>query len=138
MSKPTTIPAVRKFMSTPPFTIGFDQTMERAHRVMREHRIRHLPVLRAEELVGVVSAGDLHMVETFHDVDPAKITVEEAMTADPYVVAPDTPVDLVVSEMAWHKYGSAIVVDNHRRVVGVFTTNDACQAFVEMLRSHFG
>jgi acetoin utilization protein AcuB len=135
MSKTRPIPPVRQFMSTAPFTIGFDQTMERAHRVMREHRIRHLPVLRAERLVGVVSAGDLHLVETLHDVDPAKITVEEAMTQDPYTVTPDTPVDVVVREMARHKYGSVIVVDNHH-VVGVFTTNDACQAFAEHLQTH--
>lgn len=135
MSKHRPVPAIRKFMSPSPYTIGFDQTMERAHRVMREHRIRHLPVLRGDHLVGIVSAGDLNLVETLHDVDPAKITVEEAMTQDPYTVAPDTPVDEVVAEMARHKYGSALVVDNHH-VVGVFTTNDACQAFAELLRTH--
>lgn len=128
------IPPVRKFMSTAPYTIGFDQTMERAHQLMREHKIRHLPVLRANELVGVVSDGDLHLVETLRDVDPAKVTVEDAMTQDPYTVGPETPVDTVVMEMARHKYGSVIVMDNHH-VVGVFTTNDACQAFAELLHT---
>lgn len=128
------IPPVRKFMSTKPYTIGFDQTMERAHQLMREHKIRHLPVLRANRLVGVVSDGDLHLVETLRDVDPAKVTVEEAMTQDPYTVDPETPVDVVVLEMARHKYGSVIVMDNHH-VVGVFTTNDACQAFAEVLHT---
>lgn len=135
MSKTRAIPPVRKFMSTAPHTIGFDQTMELAHKVMREHKIRHLPVLRAEKLVGVVSIGDLLLVESLHDVDPKKVTVEEAMTLDPYTVDPETPVDAVVSEMARHKYGSVIIVDNHH-VVGVFTTNDACQAFAEMLHTH--
>jgi acetoin utilization protein AcuB len=134
MSKSKAIPPVRKFMSTSPHTIGVDQTMELAHRMMREHKIRHLPVLRAQELVGIVSAGDLHLVETLHDVDPAKVTVEDAMTQDPYTVGPDTPVDEVVMEMARHKYGSVIIMDNHH-VVGVFTTNDACQAFAELLHT---
>lgn len=135
MSKHRPIPPIRKFMTPAPHTIGFDQTMQHAHEVMRAHRIRHLPVLRAERLVGVLSDGDLHLVETLRDVDPEKVTVEEAMTQDPYTVAPDTPIDRVVAEMARHKYGSVVVVDNHH-VVGVFTTNDACQAFAEMLGTH--
>ncbi len=135
MSKQRPIPAVRKFMSAAPHTIGVDQTMEHAHQMMRKFKIRHLPVLSAERLVGLVSDGDLHLVETLRDVDPKKILVEEAMSDQVYSVHPDTPLDEVVKEMARHKYGSAIIVDNHH-VVGVFTTVDACQAFAEMLHTH--
>lgn len=135
MSKQRPIPPVRKFMTSAPHTIGVDQTMARAHEIMREFRIRHLPVLRADTLVGIVTDGDLHLVETLGDVDPTKVTVEDAMTQDPYTVSPDTPIDAVVAEMARHKYGSVVVVDNHH-VVGVFTTVDVCQAFAEMLQTH--
>lgn len=136
MSKHPPMPPIRDFMTSAPHTIGFDQSMQRAHKVMREHRIRHLPVLRGDVLVGVLSDGDLNLVETLRDVDPTKVTVEEAMTQDPYTVRPDAPVDEVVAEMARHKYGSVVVMDNHH-VVGVFTTNDACQAFAQVLRTHF-
>jgi acetoin utilization protein AcuB len=135
MSKHRPIPAVRKFMTTSPRTIGADQTMAHAHVVMREHRIRHLPVLAGRHLVGVLSDGDLHLVETLRDVDPNEVRVEEAMTDTVYTVSPETPVDQVVREMARHKYGSAVVVDNEH-VVGVFTTVDACQAFAELLHTH--
>jgi acetoin utilization protein AcuB len=83
----------------------------------------------------VLSDGDLNLIETLRDVDPKKIIVEEAMTDNVYTVSPDAPVDEVVKEMARHKYGSAIVIDNHK-VVGVFTSVDACQAFAEMLHTH--
>lgn len=135
MTKTRPIPPIRKFMTTSPFTIGADQPMARAHEVMRKHRIRHLPVLSAEKLVGVLSDGDLNLIETLRDVDPKNVMVEEAMTDQVYTVSPDAPVDEVVKEMARHKYGSAIVIDNHK-VVGVFTTIDACQAFAEMLHTH--
>lgn len=135
MSKQREIPPVRKFMTPAPHTIGVEQTMDHAHHVMREFRIRHLPVLHAQRLVGVLSDGDLHLVETLRDVDPKKVTVEEAMTLDPYTVGPDMPIDKVVAEMARHKYGSAVVIDNHH-VVGMFTTVDACRAFAEMLTTH--
>lgn len=137
MSKNRPVPPVRKFMTAAPHTIGVDQTMAHAHEVMRKFRIRHLPVLSAERLVGVLSDGDLHLVETLRDVDPEKVKVEEAMTDQVYTVHPDAPLDEVVKEMARHKYGSAVVMDN-RKVVGVFTTIDACQAFAEMLHTHLG
>jgi acetoin utilization protein AcuB len=137
MAKQRSIPRVKTYMSMPPYTIGDDQTMARAHEVMRQHRVRHLPVLRAQKLVGVVSDGDLHMVETLAEVDPRKVRVDEAMTQDVYTVSPDAPLDEVVREMATHKYGSVIVVD-HGHVVGVFTTVDACRAFADMLHTHLG
>jgi acetoin utilization protein AcuB len=130
MSEP--IPSVQKYMTYSPHTTGSDQPMAHAHKLMREHRVRHLPVLRGGKLVGVVSAGDLHLIETLKDVDPDEVRVEDAMTEDPYVVAPETPLDQVVKTMAEHKYGCAVVAQ-HQKVVGIFTTVDACRAFAEML-----
>ena len=53
--------------------------------------------------------------------------VETAMTADPYIVTPDTDLAEVAREMAARRCGSAIVVDRSS-VVGVFTTVDALLA----------
>src|SRR5688572_2589767 len=125
MSKP--IPAVQKFMTTTPHSIGKDQTLARAHDVMRSHRVRHLPVLEGGKLVGIVTERDLHLVETLRDVDPTSVTVEEAMSEHVYAVDPDTSLDVVAETLAEHKYGSAVVMQNGK-VVGIFTTNDACRA----------
>ncbi len=50
---------VREVMSAPVVTATPDQTVEECMRVMTRHRIRHLPVVDAGTLVGVVSIGDL-------------------------------------------------------------------------------
>ena len=118
---------IRKYMSQNPHTIGQEQPLTVAHDVMRQHNVRHLPVLEGGKLVGVVSQRDLHLIETLRDVDPAKTTVDEAMTADVYVTGPDAPLDEVASHMAEHKYGSAVVVERGK-VVGLFTTVDALAA----------
>jgi acetoin utilization protein AcuB len=128
------IPTIQKFMTYSPHTIGADQTMVHAHRLMREHKIRHLPVLRGGHIVGVLSDGDLNLIETLKDVNPETVLVEDAMTEAPYTVAPETPLDEVVSAMAEHKYGSTVVLQNDK-VVGIFTTVDACRAFAELLHS---
>lgn len=132
MSKP--IPTIQKYMTTSPHTIGEDQPMVLAHRMMREHRVRHLPVLRGAKVVGIVSDRDLNMVETLSDVDPRKVLVGEAMSQDPYLVSPDAPLDEVVATMADKKYGS-VVVTQHDKVVGIFTTVDACRAFSDLLHT---
>jgi acetoin utilization protein AcuB len=126
------IPQVQKYMTTCPHTIGFDQTLAQAHGVLREFRIRHLPVLRAGKLAGVLSERDLALIETLRDVNPSEISVEEAMSTEVYAVAPTTPLDEVVRDMGARKYGCAVVVQNHK-VVGIFTAVDACQAFAELL-----
>ncbi len=130
MSK--SIPPVSKYMTTSPHSIGREQTLAVAHQMMTEHGFRHLPVLEGGRLVGVVSQRDLHLVEALRDVDPAKVTVEEAMTTEVYAVSPDAPLDEVAAEMAEHKYGCTIVMQN-AHVVGVFTTVDACKALHDLL-----
>jgi CBS domain-containing protein len=51
--------AVREIMSSPVVTITPDDTVDDAMRLMTARRIRHLPVVRGGELVGVLSIGDL-------------------------------------------------------------------------------
>ena len=128
------IPTIQKYMTTTPHSIGAEQTLAHAHEVLRENKIRHLPVLRGGALVGMITQRDLALVEALKDVDPRKVLVEDAMSTSLYTVAPDAPLDEVVAEMAEKKYGSAIVVQNHK-VVGIFTTVDVCAAFAELLHS---
>jgi acetoin utilization protein AcuB len=130
MTKP--IPTLQKYMTTTPHAIGEDQTLKLAHEVMREHRIRHLPVLRGGKLVGLISQRDLALIETLQDVDPTKVTVDDAMSTEVFSADPSTPLDEVVGTMADKKYGCCVAMQNSK-VVGIFTTVDACRALGELL-----
>jgi acetoin utilization protein AcuB len=127
-----TVSTVAQFMSPSPHTIGQEQPLDVAHRTLREHGIRHLPVLEGGKLVGLLSARDLDFIKTLRDVDPSRVQVAEAMTQDVFSVAPDAPLAEVVLEMAKNKYGCA-VVQKDSRVVGVFTTVDALHALSRLL-----
>jgi acetoin utilization protein AcuB len=118
-------------MSHAPHTIGAKQPLSMAHHLMREHGIRHLPVLDMGQLVGIVSQRDLHFLETFRDVDPTLVSVDEAMTAETYAVTPRTTLHRAAAAMAERKIGSAVVIEEGR-VVGMFTTVDALLALVEL------
>lgn len=123
-----------RYMTQQPWTIRKDAKMSQAHEMMRAHRIRHLPVLEAGKLVGIVSERDLHLMETLPGGDPDDIAVEEAMIEDVYIVGADDPVDTVVEKMADHKYGCAVIVNRRGLVDGIFTTVDALQVLADVLR----
>ncbi len=120
-------------MTVDPCTVERRATLADAHRLMRGHRIRHLPVLDHGALCGLVTERDLHLIETLADSDPETTFVEDAMQDLPFVVARDTPLDEVLDAMAKHKYGSVIVAGEDG-VEGIFTAVDACQAFAHMLQ----
>jgi CBS domain-containing protein len=103
---------------------------------MDELEIRHLPVVRDGRLVGVITDRDLKRA-----LDPAlglppknELFVEDVMVWDVYVVDSHTPLDVVSLEMADRHIGCALVV-REGKLVGVFTTTDACRVLGERLRS---
>ena len=72
-------------------------------------------------------------VETIKDVDPETVTIEDAMTPEPYCVGPRASLRTVAAEMAAKKLGSAIVLQRGR-VIGIFTTTDALRALSESVQ----
>jgi CBS domain-containing protein len=119
-----TTKTIESVMTPQPFTIGRDQTLATAHTMMQSHHIRHLPVLERGELVGVLSQRDLYFVENISGVDVSKDHVDDAMSTDCYVVAPQASVREVAATMAERKLGSAVIVEAGR-VIGIFTATDA-------------
>lgn len=57
--KASPVTPVRDIMETRVVVTRPDDTVERCMALMTEKRVRHLPVLDGEELVGIVSIGDL-------------------------------------------------------------------------------
>lgn len=102
-------------------SIGKEISLKVAAEQMRRFGIRHLPVLNSGNIVGVLSERDIFLMNKFSGKE--NFTVEDAMTQDPFVVAPDALFSEVSSAMAEHKYGCTIVaVDG--KPLGIFTAVD--------------
>ncbi len=125
------IPSVSSYMSRMPWTMDSEECLAAAHKLMRKHQIRHLPVTSGGKLVGVLSLRDLHLIETLEDVDQNEVRIHEAMTGEPYTVSPDDPIDEVAAMMAHNKWGSAVVMDGPE-IQGIFTTIDALIALLHV------
>lgn len=126
-------PEVSRYMTDAPLAIDPATSMAEAHRLMQRRAVRHLPILRDARVVGIVTDRDLHKYAAVPHFDPDRVTVEEVMVRDVAVVAPHDPLPEVADLMSQRDIGSVVVVD-HDRVVGIFTTSDALRALSEIIR----
>jgi acetoin utilization protein AcuB len=124
--------SVAQVMTPAPHSVGREQPLAIAHKLMRQHGIRHLPVLDHGKLIGILSQRDLYFVETLTDGDPGDVAVEEAMTQDVHTVGPDASLAEIAHYMAEHKTGCTVVLD-HGKPVGIFTATDALRVLADML-----
>ena len=127
------VPEIRSVMTALPRSIDADATVSEAQTMMEQHEVRHLPVTNGNKVVGVLSDRDVKgLLDPMFRV-PAPTTVRKAMSADPYVVGPDEPLDRVLLTLAERRIGCALVAEDGR-LTGIFTTTDASR----MLGEHFG
>lgn len=130
------IPKISKYMTTSPDAINFEATIIEAMNVMEKHNIRHLPVIKNNQLFGLLSDRDVKSILAFAGSNPRTIKVGEICTDQPYITKPDALLTDVVAEMASQKYGSVLVADNGK-LVGIFTTVNVCQALIDICEQRF-
>jgi acetoin utilization protein AcuB len=124
------VPTVGDYMTPGAYVVAVHDKVSQAKRIMQEHGIRHLPVMKDDGTVaGIVSDRDLSQAQALH---PNGLTVEDAMTPRPYTVAPNAMLNVVARAMVKRRCGSAVVVDRNA-VVGILTTIDAMQALADVL-----
>ncbi|NOT79787.1 MAG: CBS domain-containing protein [Bacteriovoracaceae bacterium] len=128
------IPQIQKFMTTCPLTVNSDQTLKFAKSMMKEHSIRHLPVLDDGALVGMITERDIDYITSLSGVNVETEKVSQAMTQELCKVNPETALGEVCKLMASEKIGSVLVEDN-KKLVGIFTWIDALKAMDELMVS---
>ena len=60
---PTKDSVVRDYMTPDPVTLEPEDNLQRALELMRQRGVRHIPVVLAGELVGLVAEGDVKRAE---------------------------------------------------------------------------
>jgi acetoin utilization protein AcuB len=127
-------PQVLAFMTPFPYSMDVDAPLQQAHKLMREHHFRHLPITSGEAIVGMLTDRDIKLVlgPELGSPDERQLTVRDAYVDRPCVVPASTPVATVARTMAENHIGSAIVTKNDK-LVGIFTVTDACRALAQII-----
>lgn len=133
---------VKDRMTSDPIVVMDTTPFEDALRVMRERKVRRLPVVNKDgRLVGIVAERDLlyaspspatslSVFEVHYLL--AKMSVGEVMTKRVFTVGEDCPLEEAARIMVDHKIGSLPVVTDGR-LVGIITETDIFKTFVEIL-----
>jgi acetoin utilization protein AcuB len=125
---------VDEYTSPCPATVDKEMGIVEALGMMEADGIRHLPVVDNGKPVGILTQRDLKVVTNLNFAQ--KLTVADLMVKEPFTVYTKTPLENVAFEMSSKKIGSAIVIDEQGRVDGIFTTTDALNALIEVIREN--
>jgi acetoin utilization protein AcuB len=133
---------VRELMTPNPVIVHPDTSVPEALRLMRERKVRRLPVIDAHgRLVGIVSDKDLLWASPSPATTLAvweipdllgKLKVEKVMTHDVITVSEKTPLEEAARIMADKKIGGLPVMQGPD-LVGIITETDLFKSLLELL-----
>lgn len=108
-------------------TVGPEQTVHAAIRVISEHRIGAVPVRRGEELLGILSERDVLNLAAGDPADLVDTLVGDVMTKDLIVATPDDDLEHCMKVMTENRIRHLpIVVDG--RLEGIVSIGDVVNA----------
>jgi CBS domain-containing protein len=134
---------VRDIMTSPAIVVAPDTTVPAANALMRQHRIRHLPVVENGRLVGIISQGDLRQASTTAAINAdlyeinfmlSRLTVGKIMARKVFTVTPEAFVMHAAELMTENKIAGLPVVDEDGSVIGIVTESDLLKMLVRKLR----
>lgn len=130
---------VKEVMKTQLVTLNADAKLGFANDIMYLGRIRHLPVMKGEDIVGILSQRDLYRAsltsiltnwrENKEFLDSIKVS--EVMTKNVTTVSPDATVEEAAKIMIDKKVGCLPVVKDKNKLIGLITETDVLQYFIE-------
>lgn len=135
---------VSKSMTRKVITVRPESSVIEARDLMQHHKIRHLPVVEDDDfLVGIITDRDIRSVlpaafyrkaDTHMEVgDFSRLTVREAMTANPHAVSPEDTIEDVLLQIQSMRVGAFPVVDGEGRLQGLISVRDLLRAFINVL-----
>ena len=133
---------VGEIMATDLVTLTEDETLAHAQRCMDRGRIRHLPVVRDRELVGLITHRDILAASfsilgdiDYHDQRRVFVTVPviDVMHRDVVTVGPELPLADAARILLKNKYGCLPVVGENNQLLGILTEADFLHLTVNLL-----
>jgi acetoin utilization protein AcuB len=132
---------VGRYMTANPLTVPETMPVQEAEELMRKHKIRRLPVVRGDKLVGIVTEIDILRVTPSSATSLSvfelnyllsRLLVKEAMTKTPRIISPEATIEEAALIMRENNVGALPVVENGK-LVGIITESDIFDAFIDLM-----
>jgi CBS domain-containing protein len=131
---------VKDWMTPNPITVHPQNTLPHVRKLMEEHHIRRLPVMEDDELVGIITIGDIREAQP-SDVNTLRsyeaeyliglITVDTVMTPTPITVTPENTIAEAAEIMLTRKIGGLPVMKDDK-LIGIITETDFCRLLTQI------
>lgn len=132
---------VKDKMTTRLLTVTEDTPVLKATQFMRENKVRRLPVVKGEKLVGIVTEDDLLRVSpsaatslSIFEVNHllSELRIKEVMTKKVITISPEATLEEAALLMRENEVGALPVVEGGK-LVGIITESNIFDAFIEMM-----
>ena len=132
---------VKDWMSKDVITVNVDESMYNATKMLKEHSINILPVMKEDKLVGVITDRDLKRASAsdastleIHELLYAlsRIKIGDIMTKDPITVSQDFTVEETAEILLKNRISGVPVVNEQSKVVGVITKTDLFKVLISL------
>ena len=120
-------------------TANENDNLRKVVEQLRKHTIRHIPIVKGKEVVGIISRTDINrltfgaLFEGQEGADEAvldMLTIPQVMTSKPKTVSSDTIIRDLAEIFAKEDFHALPVVDNGE-LKGIVTTTDVVKYFLE-------
>lgn len=124
---------VHNWMTSPVISVTPDTAISIAHQMMKDKRVRRLPVVERDRVVGIITLGDVREASPSDATTLSiwelnylwsQLTVERVMTKHVITITPDAEVYEAAQLMLDRKLSGLPVVDTDKRLIGMITESD--------------
>jgi len=118
--------AIRRIMTPDPLTIGPDDSVASAKKLLESHAIHHLPVVENGVLIGMLSTSDFLKLHILRERPLALETVKVSQIMEAEPVTLDISADLidVATKLGEGSFHALPVVEPGNLLVGIVTSTD--------------
>ncbi|MBW2439757.1 MAG: CBS domain-containing protein [Deltaproteobacteria bacterium] len=135
---------VSRSMTREVITVDPDKTVFDAQDLMAQNKIRHLPVVDAnQKLIGIVTDRDIRSALPYNFIKDAcspeqreeicALTVKDIMTRDPISISPTYTIQDALLMIQNSRVGALPVVDDEGKLSGILSVRDLLRAFINVL-----
>ncbi len=138
---------VREYMTPNPISVSEDQSILDAAELMKKHKVRRFPVIRDNQLIGIVTDRDLRsaapsQVVSFdtqeRELMPelhsllSGITIKEVMSREVITIHPEQTIVAAAQLMLKHRMSGLPVTDTAGQLLGILTETDIFKVLVDL------